>query len=99
MAMGLPVLHGVEGESARIVEQEGVGAVFEPGNGEELARRVMMLAENKRKLAEYRANCIAAAPKYDRTNLASLMLAELEVLAQRATRTNAKVGVSASSRF
>src|SRR5690606_11702410 len=32
MGMGIPVLHGVEGESAAIVEQENVGLLFEPEN-------------------------------------------------------------------
>jgi glycosyltransferase involved in cell wall biosynthesis len=32
MGMGIPVLHGVGGESAGIVEREGVGVVFEPEN-------------------------------------------------------------------
>ncbi|HEV2532599.1 glycosyltransferase family 4 protein, partial [Phenylobacterium sp.] len=37
MAMGLPVLHGVAGESADIVRREDCGEVFEPENAEQLA--------------------------------------------------------------
>jgi hypothetical protein len=38
MGMGLPVLHGVAGESADIVERERVGLVFEPENARCRAR-------------------------------------------------------------
>jgi glycosyltransferase involved in cell wall biosynthesis len=86
MAMGLPVLHGVQGESADIVERERVGEVFEPENSKELAHRIMLLASDERKLAGYRVNCIAAAPKYDRKNLALTMLAELERVTQQRRR-------------
>ncbi len=99
MAMGLPVLHGVQGESADIVERESVGEVFEPENSDELARLVVMLASDKRRLADYRANCIAAAPKYDRKNLALSMLAELERVVQQTKREKEPVGVSASPKL
>jgi hypothetical protein len=36
MGTGIPVLHGVAGESAEIVEREGCGEVFEPETVEAL---------------------------------------------------------------
>jgi hypothetical protein len=44
MGMGLPVLHGVAGESADIVEREGVGIVFEPESTGQLVAGIRRLA-------------------------------------------------------
>ncbi|HCY56886.1 MAG TPA: glycosyltransferase WbuB [Oceanicaulis sp.] len=74
MAMGLPVLHGVEGESASIVQCEGVGQTFAPENAAELAARLTHLAGAPETLATYREKCLAAAPRYDRKTLAGAML-------------------------
>jgi hypothetical protein len=38
MGMGIPVLHGVMGESAKMVEKHGVGMLFEPENADALCR-------------------------------------------------------------
>jgi hypothetical protein len=40
IAMGLPVLHGVAGESAGLVEREGNGMMFELENSQTLADAV-----------------------------------------------------------
>lgn len=74
MAMGLPVLHGVEGESADIVRREGVGETFAPQNPAELAAYLARLANSPATLAAYSEKCLAAAPRYDRNTLASAML-------------------------
>ncbi|WP_429911159.1 glycosyltransferase family 4 protein [Glycocaulis sp.] len=74
MAMGLPVLHGVEGESADIVRREGVGETFAPQNPGELAAHLARLANSPATLAAYSENCLAAARRYDRKALASAML-------------------------
>ena len=78
MAMGVPVLHGVRGESAVIVEREGVGLTFEPENAEALANALLMLAtdHNQRRALAVRAR--EAAPRYDRAVLAGDMLRILE---------------------
>src|SRR5690606_3047512 len=47
MAMGIPVLHGVRGESAAIVEREEAGLVFEPENARALAGRIRELADDR----------------------------------------------------
>ena len=74
MGMGIPVLHGVEGESAEIVQQEKVGLTFEPENPEALCEALFALADNDELLAEFRVNGLNAAKKYDRKVLASRML-------------------------
>jgi glycosyltransferase involved in cell wall biosynthesis len=84
MAMGLPVLHGVEGESAEIVRTEGVGESFEPDNAAALAEALVRLSQNPATLAGYRQKALAAAPKYDRSTQAHLMLDVLKGAAGRA---------------
>jgi glycosyltransferase involved in cell wall biosynthesis len=74
MAMGLPVLHGVEGESADIVRREAVGETFTPEDAPSLAAAIMRLSADRALLGRFRENAIAAAGRYDRTELASRML-------------------------
>ncbi|MEM7429579.1 MAG: glycosyltransferase family 4 protein, partial [Pseudomonadota bacterium] len=69
MAMGLPVLHGVEGESAEIVREANAGLPFEPENAGELAGLLLKLSQNRRLRKDLRANCLASAPAYDRVQL------------------------------
>ncbi len=74
MAMGLPMLHGVEGESAEIVEREGVGEVFEPENAEMLATKLIALSYDTARLSQFSAQGLKATAKYDRQHLAASML-------------------------
>jgi|CXWL01.1.fsa_nt_gi glycosyltransferase involved in cell wall biosynthesis len=74
MAMGLPVLHGVQGESAEIVAREQVGEAFEPENAPMLAEKLIQLAQDTERMSHYRSRALEAAPRYDRTNLALGML-------------------------
>jgi glycosyltransferase involved in cell wall biosynthesis len=46
MGMGIPVLHGVRGESADIVLQEKIGEVFEPENAQALVDGISKLKNN-----------------------------------------------------
>jgi glycosyltransferase involved in cell wall biosynthesis len=78
MAMGIPTLHGVAGESARIVEREEVGLVFEPENGCELAEKLVLLARDESLRRALSRRCPEAAKRYDRTTLAGTMLGILE---------------------
>ncbi|MGA2733309.1 MAG: glycosyltransferase family 4 protein [Syntrophobacteraceae bacterium] len=80
MATGIPILHGVAGESAEIVRKENIGLVFEPENADQLCRRLIELRSNKALYDSLRAKCIKAAKNYDRSDLASRMLAILEEL-------------------
>lgn len=74
MAMGIPVLHGVRGESARIVESEGVGIAFEPENALELRDRLIEFADNRELPAGLGQRGSIAARNYDRRHLADGML-------------------------
>ena len=86
MAMGIPVLHGVEGESADIVEREDVGLPFEPQNAEALCAALVRLATDDALRARLRGNGPRAARGYDRTELAASMLAVLERTARQPGR-------------
>jgi glycosyltransferase involved in cell wall biosynthesis len=74
MGMAIPVLHGVEGESAGIVEREDVGLLFEPENPEALVNGLRRLADDPELFARFKANGPLGAKRYDRSSLASEML-------------------------
>lgn len=74
MGMGLPVLHGVAGESADIVLREQVGEVFESENAQQLVAGLMRMRDQADTFASYQRNGLAAAKRYDRKNLAQTML-------------------------
>ncbi|GAB4342157.1 MAG: glycosyltransferase family 4 protein [Desulfobulbaceae bacterium] len=90
MGMGIPVLHGVAGESAEIVGKEGVGLAFEPENSDDLVGKLVRLAEDRDLYARMRENCLKGAGKYDRTVLAARMLRILENVYDR-TRSRQSV--------
>lgn len=77
MAMGIPVLHGVAGESADIVRRESVGTVFEPENVQELYKALCQFHEDRDLYESTRRNCTSAALRYDRNHLADQMLQSL----------------------
>ena len=78
MGMGLPVLHGVAGESADIVNKEGVGIVFEPENAVALSEGLRQMQENDGQYREMSSLALQAAHRYDRKSLAAQMLDVLE---------------------
>jgi len=78
MGMGIPVLHGVAGESAEIVEREGVGLVFEPEDTEALCEGLLRLERDHSLYERLKARSIEAASRYDRSARALEMLAILE---------------------
>lgn len=80
MAMGLPVLHGVAGESASIVETERVGEIFPQEDHRALADAIVRLEQDAGLRSLYRSNALVAARKYDRCGLALDMLALLEAI-------------------
>ena len=85
MAMGIPVLHGVQGESAEIVEKNQVGLTFEPENAMGLVERLEQLKNDRDLYSKFRTNCLKTAPIYERSGLAARMLQSLErVVAVRA---------------
>lgn len=74
MGMGLPVLHGVAGESADIVRDEQAGIVFEPENADELVAHLKSLQKDRAAYEGYRTHSLEAAKKYDRKAMAMKML-------------------------
>lgn len=87
MGMGIPVAHGVAGESAEIVLKEDVGLSFEPESVEALCATLRRLRDDSMLLSRLATNGPAAAQKYDRNALAIQMLGYLE---QTAARGNGK---------
>lgn len=79
MGMGLPVLHGVEGESADIVEKTNCGVLFEPGNVGQLIEKLLYLQSEPAFLESLGQNALNSAKKYDRTHLARKMLNSLNL--------------------
>lgn len=74
MGMGLPVLHGVAGESADIVVREKVGEVFESENAQQLVEGLLRMRDQPEAYAAYQQHGLAAAIRYDRKHLALKML-------------------------
>jgi glycosyltransferase involved in cell wall biosynthesis len=80
MGMGIPVLHGVGGESAEIVKREGVGVVFESENVDALCEALVRVERDSALYERLRARCLAAAGNHDRSEKAARMLEMLEQL-------------------
>ena len=78
MGMGIPVLHGVEGESAEIVKRENIGLLFEPENPEALLSALLRVDRDPDLRRRLRENGPIAAQRYDRAALALRMLKVLE---------------------
>jgi len=74
MGMGIPILHGVHGESAEIVEREQAGVVFEPENHQDLCDKLQQLRADTELFNRLRASSLRAAQNYDRAELARRML-------------------------
>ncbi|MBT3666749.1 MAG: glycosyltransferase family 4 protein [Opitutae bacterium] len=74
MGMGLPILHGVEGESADIVAEANCGVLFEPENVDQLIEKLMYLQSEPAFLLSLGRNALESAKKYERTHLARQML-------------------------
>ena len=73
MGMGIPVLHGVTGESAVIVQTEQMGEVFESDNAQQLVDALLRLRADETRFKSYKANGLSAAKRYDRKQLAANM--------------------------
>jgi glycosyltransferase involved in cell wall biosynthesis len=74
MGMGIPVLHGVEGESAGIVEETNCGVLFEPENVDQLIEKLLYLQSEPKSLESLSRNALVSAKQYDRAHLAIQML-------------------------
>lgn len=74
MAMGVPILHGVVGESAKIIEENKVGILVEPENSKSIAERLIAIKDDRELLAHLAQKASKSKVKYDRKKLASEML-------------------------
>ena len=78
MGMGIPVLHGVLGESAEIVNRLRVGITVAPENPQILANELLALSSDSELLREMRRASLNAARQFDRSQLALNMLLTLK---------------------
>ena len=82
MAMGKPIILGVEGESRELIEECGCGLCIEPENSRELADAVLRLARNRDLAVELGLKGqVAVTRNFDRENLALRYLGILEQVA------------------
>ena len=81
MGMGIPVVLGIGGEAAKIVQQEDVGLVFEPENAEALCDVLVQISRSPDLKQRFRSNCLKASARYDRKVLARRMLTILDFAA------------------
>ncbi|OYW03841.1 MAG: hypothetical protein B7X11_03265 [Acidobacteria bacterium 37-65-4] len=81
MGMGIPVLLGVEGESAEILAEAGAGEAFAPGDAGALADALRRLRAEPELASAWRRRGPAAARGYDRAELAARMEEVLEGVA------------------
>jgi len=99
IGMGIPVLHGVAGESADIVQREGIGLVFEPENVKQLCERVLMVKQDRALYNALREACLQAAAKYERSELAKRMLSVLEATVARRSEDASRKGLLFINRY
>ena len=83
MAMGIPVLHGVRGESADIVARDQVGETFTPEDAAELAAAATRLLRDPLARERMATRGVEAARAYDRAALGARMLDVLKSAAAR----------------
>ncbi len=78
--MGIPILHGVKGESADIVMQTNTGLLFEPEDSDDMVEKLYQMVEHRDKYNQFKSNCPIAAEKFDRRILANEMIFHLKKL-------------------
>lgn len=80
-AMRRPILLGVEGQAAAIVEEHGAGLAFVPEDEASFLAAIARLSSDAALYEKLQAGCAALAEAYDRDRLAARMLAILEEVA------------------
>jgi len=80
MGMGLPVLHGVEGESAEIVKRFDIGLTFEPESKYDLVDKILLLLNSSEMLVRFQVNSLKASEHFERKNLARKMVDEINLV-------------------
>ena len=80
MATGVPILLGVEGESAAIVKKTQTGLLFEPENAGDLVSKIRLISADDALKFKLRENCIRTAAHFNRKKLAKDMMVVLKKL-------------------
>lgn len=80
IAMGVPILHGVDGESHNILKKYKLGLYFEQENPNALYSAIMKLYNDKSLYDEISKNCVKTSKVFEREILALKMLEELKKL-------------------
>lgn len=83
MAMGIPILMGLRGEAARILEDAGAGETFVSEDARALADALVRWRDDPQVARSHAASGIVAAKGFDRSALAAKMLTILEGVAAR----------------
>ena len=77
LAMNVPILIGVEGESKDIICQNNAGVAFTPESHLDLVNKIQETRDNPTNYEIYRNNCLPTAKKYSRKKLATEMMRHL----------------------
>ena len=72
-AMQIPILLGVEGESADIIQKYNAGLCFEPENKEDFLTQLNLLKDDKTIYENCQAGCLTLAKEFDRKKMAEKM--------------------------
>ena len=73
MAMGVPLLHGVGGESADIVRTSRSGVCFAAEQPEALLSAIRQISTDKDAYQQMKTSCLSSAQNYNRESLADRM--------------------------
>lgn len=74
IASGLPILHGVKGESAKLILDMDVGITFAPESPEDLVAKLLLLKKDVELIRKLSRNGFLAIGKHDRQTLALELL-------------------------
>ena len=72
-AMQIPVLLGVEGESAEIIKEYSAGLCFEPENRDDFIKNLNLLLNDEQVYKNCQTGCLELAKAFDRKKMASEM--------------------------
>lgn len=72
-AMQIPILLGVEGESADIIQKYNAGLCFEPENKEDFLTKLNLLKEDQTVYENCQEGCLRLAKEFDRKKMAENM--------------------------
>ena len=78
VAMGIPVILGVEGEAKLLVESLGVGLAIPPESARSLASAILQIKGEYVLALQLRDECLKAAHTFDRQRLAREMLSAIQ---------------------